>query len=90
MPAIWPLSSQLLTDKDNSRSILGLSVGVIGPGAVGEEIQNGFHHLIGDTTNKGWGYQLKNEPAFELLGQPHLPAAARQFQRASRWTRCRR
>ncbi len=73
------LDTQLLTDKDNSRSILGLSVGVIGPGALGEEVQNGFHHLIGDTTNKGWGYQLKNEPAFELLGQRTYRLPITQF-----------
>lgn len=60
-------SAQLLTDKDNSRSVLGLSLGVVGPSALGEEVQNGFHHLIGDPTNKGWGYQIKDEPAFQFL-----------------------
>ena len=60
--------ANLLTDKDDSRSVLGLSLGVVGPSALGEEVQNGFHSLIGDTPNKGWSYQLKDEPVFELLG----------------------
>ena len=60
---------QLLTDKDRSRSVLGLSLGVVGPAALGEEVQNGFHRLVGDPTNKGWGYQLHNEPAIQALAQ---------------------
>jgi len=60
-------SAQLLTDKDNSRSILGISLGVVGPSALGEQVQNGFHSLIGDPPNRGWGYQIKDEPAFQFL-----------------------
>lgn len=60
---------QLLTDKDNSRSVLGLSVGVVGPSALGKEVQNGFHDVIGDPGNKGWGYQIKDEPVFQLLAE---------------------
>ena len=59
--------AQLLTDKDNSRSVLGVSLGVIGSGALGREVQNGFHDLIGDPGTKGWGYQLPNEPAIQFL-----------------------
>ena len=47
---------QLLTDKDNSRSVLGLSLGVVGPAALGRQVQNGFHSVIGDPSTKGWGY----------------------------------
>ncbi len=57
----------LLTDKDNSRSVLGLSLGVVGPSALGRQVQNGFHDLIGDTPNRGWHYQLQDEPVFEVL-----------------------
>ena len=59
--------AQLLTDQDNSRSVLGVSLGVIGSGALGREVQNGFHDLIGDSENKGWHDQLPNEPAVQLL-----------------------
>ena len=57
---------QLLTDKDNSRSMLGLGLGVVGSAALGRAVQNGFHDLIGDTPNRGWKYQLPNEPTFQL------------------------
>ena len=57
----------LLSDTDDSRSVLTLSLGLVGPGAGGEWLQNGFHNLIGQETNKGWGSQIQNTPAVELL-----------------------
>ncbi len=42
---------------------------MVGPGAGGKTIQNGFHNIIGDTPNKGWGTGLKNEPIFEITPQ---------------------
>lgn len=58
---------QLLTDKDNSRSVMGVSLGWVGSGALGRNVQNGFHDIIGDNENKGWGAQLPNEPTLQLL-----------------------
>ena len=57
----------LLSDTDDSRSVLSLSLGLVGPAAGGEWLQNGFHNLIGQETNKGWGSQIQNTPAVELL-----------------------
>lgn len=57
----------LLSDTDTSRSLLMLSVGLVGPGAGGEGLQNGFHDLIGQSHNHGWGSQIQNTPAFEVL-----------------------
>jgi lipid A 3-O-deacylase len=57
----------LLSDQTNSRSTLGLQLGVLGPWALGEQVQNGFHDLIGQRHDNGWHYQLKNEPAIQLL-----------------------
>ena len=57
----------LIQDTPNYRSDIEFDIGVIGPGALGEEVQNGFHHLIGDTPNKGWGYQIHNEPLLEII-----------------------
>ncbi len=59
----------VIHDKDNSRSVLGASLGVIGPGALGHITQNGFHSLIGDPEARGWSSQLQNEPAIELLAE---------------------
>jgi len=43
-----------------------LTLGMVGPSAQGEQVQNGVHNLIGDQTAKGWRYQLKNEPGAVL------------------------
>lgn len=51
-------------DNANSRSAVGLSLGVVGPSALGEEVQNGFHDLIGQKGNKGWKTQIHDEPVF--------------------------
>ena len=59
----------LINDKADSRSILALSAGVVGPWALGEEVQNGFHDAIGQGHNNGWSSQLRNEPAIELLSE---------------------
>ena len=58
----------LIHDSANARSMLGLGIGVVGPAALGEEVQNGFHNLIGQNTNAGWGTQLHNEPLLEITG----------------------
>ncbi len=52
------------TDAADSRSAVGFSLGMIGPAALGEEVQNGFHDLIGQGHNNGWSTQLHNEPVF--------------------------
>ncbi len=57
----------VVTDSDNARSTIQASFGVVGPWALGEEIQNGFHDVIGQGHNNGWHTQLHNEPAVEFL-----------------------
>lgn len=71
------LGTALIHDTDTSRSLLGVSVGIIGPHSGGRVVQNGFHSLIGDTPNRGWSSQLQDEPALELLGERtwRLPVA---------------
>jgi lipid A 3-O-deacylase len=41
-------------------------VGIVGPAAGGEPVQNNFHTLIGDPRSNGWGNQLYNEPTLGL------------------------
>lgn len=43
-----------------------LSLGVVGPAALGRQVQSNFHELIGDDKARGWRNQLKNEPAIQL------------------------
>jgi hypothetical protein len=57
----------LITETPETRSALTLSLGLLGPGAGGEEIQNGFHDLIGQGHDNGWGTQLRNEPVFNFF-----------------------
>ena len=59
----------LIHDSTDARSVIGLDLGVVGPAALGREVQNGFHTLIGDTPNQGWNYQIHNEPIFEVLSE---------------------
>lgn len=60
----------LIQDTDYWRSIIGFQVGLVGPGAGAEEIQNGWHDLIGQRHTLGWNYyQIHNEPVVELLSQ---------------------
>ena len=59
----------LVHDGANIRDLVSATFGVIGPSAQGEEVQNGFHSIIGDTQNRGWDYQVPNQPAFEFLAQ---------------------
>lgn len=56
----------MLTDTPGARSTVGVGLGVVGPWALGEQVQNGFHDLIGQGHNNGWHYQLRNEPAYEI------------------------
>lgn len=39
-----------------------LLVGVVGPSAMGEQIQNGYHGIVGYGTANGWNHQLHDEP----------------------------
>jgi hypothetical protein len=57
----------LLSDTDTSRSVLMVSLGVAGPGAGGQDLQNGFHDLIGQAHTNGWSSQIPNTAAFEVL-----------------------
>ncbi len=69
----------LLHDSDNARSLLALTLGVVGPSALGRQVQNGFHDLIGDRENRGWPAQLKDEPAIEILAERTYRLPIAQF-----------
>jgi hypothetical protein len=63
------LTGGLIHDTADTRDVVSLSLGIVGPGALGEEVQNGFHNIIGDTPNRGWHYQVQDQPAVNLLVQ---------------------
>lgn len=51
---------------ENYLHALELNVGMIGPAALGEQVQNNFHDLIGVGKAQGWEHQLKNEPTLNI------------------------
>jgi len=57
----------LLSDSEDSRSVLTLSLGLVGPASGAEQLQNGFHSLIGQSHAMGWNGQIQNTPAVEVL-----------------------
>jgi hypothetical protein len=60
------IHGSIIQDTTTTRSILGASLGIVGPAALGQTVQNGFHDIIGDTSSKGWKYQLHNEPTLDV------------------------
>lgn len=57
-------------------STFELQLGVVGPSALGEFVQNNIHDLIKDYSANGWDRQLKDEPGVNLVFEriQRLPA----------------
>lgn len=53
-------TASLLHDTTTSRSVIGISAGILGPSARSSSIQNGWHEFIGEEVSKGWDYQIKD------------------------------
>ena len=56
----------LIQDGADTRSVLALGLGVVGPSALGDQVQNGFHDLIDQNPKRGWNTQLHDEPLIEI------------------------
>jgi len=50
---------QQADDKDSDG--IEIQLGVVGPAALGEQVQNGIHEKTGSDIANGWDHQLKNE-----------------------------
>jgi lipid A 3-O-deacylase len=59
-------NAAVVQDGANTRSSFGLNLGLVGPAALGQSLQNGWHAVIGQRAANGWGTQLANEPVFAL------------------------
>jgi hypothetical protein len=59
-------TTSLVQDDSNTRNIISLGLGAIGPPALGEEAQNSVHRIISAATAKGWSYQLPGQPVVQL------------------------
>ncbi len=47
--------------------VVELTVGVVGPSALGEQVQNEIHRLIDSQLARGWGNQIHDEPGLNLV-----------------------
>jgi lipid A 3-O-deacylase len=55
------------SQSDTQLNTVELDVGVVGPAALGKQIQNNFHRVIGSEEAHGWHNQLQNEPGVALV-----------------------
>lgn len=49
-----------------ARRTLALRLGVVGPAALGEPVQNAIHRLIGEPPARGWPWQVRAQPLVEI------------------------
>lgn len=50
--------------KDNRLDTVEIDLGLVGPSALGREVQTEWHKLVGASQPMGWHNQIPNEPAF--------------------------
>ncbi len=55
------------SQSDSQLNTVELDIGVVGPAALGEPIQNNVHRIIGSDEAHGWDNQLQNEPGVVLV-----------------------
>lgn len=53
-------------EDDSSLDLLTLRAGIVGPSALGKQVQNNYHNFAGDSTAKGWDTQLRDEPGIDI------------------------
>lgn len=63
----------MITTSGDHQNNLELSLGLVGPSALGEPVQETVHDLVGATDPSGWDSQLRDEPAFILSYQRVWP-----------------
>jgi len=53
----------------DTRSTMVLGIGLVGPAAGAQGLQNGFHKFIDQPGARGWTTQLRNEPLLQLTSE---------------------
>jgi hypothetical protein len=64
----------------HARFTIGGELGITGPAALGEVVQNGVHRLTRSDRQQGWGNQLSPEIAFALRAQAELVRTVRRME----------
>jgi hypothetical protein len=62
-----------------------LKLGVVGPASQAEDVQNGFHDLVGSDEAQGWDTQLPDEPVINLGYTPARLLTAGHLGGAAEW-----
>lgn len=65
----WLYGSMIAHAQDRGENLLRVvevSLGIVGPSALGRQAQNGWHDVIGVPHAQGWDNQLRDEPALML------------------------
>ncbi len=60
--------------ESEKEDFLEVDFGLVGPGAYGNEVQNGFHRAIGVGGVRGWDYGLHDEPTIQVFYQRRIKA----------------
>lgn len=50
--------------RGNRLDTVEIDVGMVGPAALGEEVQSHWHRFVGSPQPRGWDHQIPNEPGF--------------------------
>ena len=53
------------TSRRDQYSLVGISLGTVGPSALGEQVHSGWHDVFSLTEPGGWQHQLKDEPTIQ-------------------------
>lgn len=66
--AAWAYAGfSLVYDRGNTLDTWLLNVGIVGPDAKGEDLQESVHELLGSHQSNGWANQLGNEVGAQLI-----------------------
>ncbi|WP_372623780.1 lipid A deacylase LpxR family protein [Falsiroseomonas sp.] len=57
----------LISSNERQLSSVELQLGMVGPSALGEQVQNNWHDLIGVDRTFGWDAQIEDEPGVNLV-----------------------
>lgn len=68
-------SASFSTLSGNHIDDVELTLGIVGPAALGEQTQTTVHHFLGVNEPQGWDYQLENEPGLIVSWQRQWPEA---------------
>lgn len=71
-------SMGMVTLTDGALDAYEITLGVVGPMALGEQLQKTTHDIIGSPEPRGWDNQLKNEPGLVLSWQRRWPKSFRR------------